>query len=125
MRHSSPLRLASILCLALACSGADEAAEPAAPDAAGAAPAQAAAASASAPVVYAGNDYLCPDGKTFNARLDKGSVRITADGQTVTLAHDSASFGARYEGEGTLFVARGNEAVLAREGGAPQTCKAQ
>lgn len=127
MRSAKTIRLASILCLALACSRSDEAAAPASPEPGGSASAGEAGAPSetTAFAVYAGHDYVCPDGKTFNARLEKGNALVTAEGSTLTLVPSANSLGARYEGEGVLYIARGEEAVLARAGSPPQICKAK
>ena len=121
--------------LALACSRADEkAASTAAPAAAPAAAPEAAAAAtdseaAPAPVSaakpYAGDDYVCPDGVKFNARLDKGNLALTLDGKTLNLTPTEGSYAANYSGEGVTLVAQGDHALLTREGQPTQDCKTQ
>lgn len=76
-------------------------------------------------VAYVGYDYTCSDGANFNARLDKGNTLLTLDGKTLTLTPVKGSFDAQYEGEGVMFVARGNEATLMRASGPSVTCKAK
>jgi len=118
--------------LALACSRADEKAAPAAapaaaPEAAAATPTEGEAAPApvSAAAPYAGENYVCPDGVKFNARLDKGNMALTLDGKTVTLAPTEGSYAANYSGEGVSLVAQGDHALLTRDGKATEDCKTE
>lgn len=108
------------LLLAFACSR-DE-------DSAGAAPVPEPAAAdpgtAAVAAPYAGHDYACTDGLTFNARLDKGNTVVTIDGKTLTLA-PAGGAGATYEGEGVTFIARGNDAMLLRAGEPARNCTAK
>jgi membrane-bound inhibitor of C-type lysozyme len=48
---------------------------------------------------------------------------VTIDGKTATLSPAAGAAGAQYSGDGLTFIARGDEAVLVRDGQAPQTCK--
>lgn len=72
-----------------------------------------------------GHDYVCAEGLSFNARIDKGNALLTMEGKTLTLAPVAGAYGAQYAGEDVLFIARGNEATLARGNGHPMTCKAK
>jgi membrane-bound inhibitor of C-type lysozyme len=110
--------LASTLCLAVACSRGEESQTSMPAEGAEGSGQQVAAAP------YAGHDYTCADGLTFNARMAQGNAVITLEGKTLTLSPVAGSFGAQYEGEGVTFIARGNEAMFSRNG-ALQTCKAQ
>jgi membrane-bound inhibitor of C-type lysozyme len=96
------------------------AAEPAA-----AAPAAEPEVSAAPPAPYNGFDYACADGVSFNAKIDKGNALLTIDGKTATLTPVAGAVGAQYAGEGLTFIARGDEAMLVRDGQAPQSCKAK
>lgn len=112
--------LALTACLAVACSRSEESASSAVPESG------APAATRAAPVAaYAGHDYLCADGLSFNARIDKGNALLTLDGKTLTLAPVPGAFDAQYAGEDVFFVARGNEAMLTRGGGPLMTCQAK
>jgi hypothetical protein len=115
--------IAILVILSLACSRdesghTDSVAEPDAPAAGepGAAP---------LPAGNAGHDYVCADGLTFNARIDKGNAVLTLEGKTLTLAPVEGASGAYYTAEDVTFVAMGPEAMLARAAGALQTCKAK
>jgi membrane-bound inhibitor of C-type lysozyme len=124
--HWTFLTLAT--CAVVGCSRTEEnAGMPA--DAGSGAPAAAGAsgesetAAVSAP--YAGHDYSCPDGVSFNARLDKGNALLTMDGKTLTLAPVKGAYDAQYSGEDVLFTARGSEAMLTRGSGPTVTCQAK
>lgn len=112
--------LALTTCLIVACSREDSqnaaAPESDAPGATGAV--QVAA-------VNAGHDYVCEQGLSFNARIDKGNALLTLEGKTLTLAPVAGAFGSQYSGEDVLFIARGNEAMLTRGNGPLMTCKAK
>lgn len=71
----------------------------------------------------AGFDYTCADGSTFNARIDRGNVVLTIDGNTLTLPPDTDAAGAHYAVEGTTFIATGREATLIRAGEKTRTCE--
>ena len=133
MAHRWLAILGLVTLSALGCSRREEAAAPAA-GAAPAAPAAASEPSAAAPAAepdvsaapakpYTGYDYTCADGLSFNAKLDKGNAMVTIDGKTSTLTPSAGGSGAQYTGEGLTFIARGDEATLARDGQAPQSCK--
>jgi len=113
---------AACLVVLLACGKSEEAAPPAAPEAA------APDVTATAPQVAAanhGHDYACGDGLAFNARIDKGNALVTLEGKTLTLAPIQGATSAQYAGEGVTFIARGNEAVLVREGEPLRNCTAK
>lgn len=115
------MRLPSVVfaltaCLVVACSRSEDAPESDAPGATGAV--QVAA-------VNSGHDYVCAEGLSFNARIDKGNALLTMEGKTLTLAPVAGAFGSQYSGEGVLFIARGNEAMLTRGNGPLMTCKAK
>ena len=114
----APMLLGLTLSLGLACSRGDDA-EGAAPDAA----ASADAAPVSAP--YAGHDYACSDGLTFNARMAGGNALLTLEGKTYTLSPVAGAAGAQYSGEDLLFMPQGNEARLQRAGGTLLSCQAK
>jgi membrane-bound inhibitor of C-type lysozyme len=81
------------------------------------------AASAAPAAASTGFDYTCSDGKTFNARVDRGNVVLTIDGQTLTLPPDANASGAHYSGEDTTFIATGKEATLIKAGETARTCQ--
>ena len=117
--------------LAVGCSRsekADASASSAAAPAENAAPAESGAptepVSAAPAKPYAGIDYDCGGGTSFNAKLDKGNALVTLDGKTATLA-PSSGIGAMYAGEGLTYIPRGEEATLIKDGQAPQNCKAK
>ena len=111
----------TVLCLAPACSR-EEAPTAAAPETA---PAPVSAGAPPFPAANAGHDYACADGTSFNARIDKGNAVVTVEGNTLTLAHSEQAAGATYAAEGITFVARGNEAYLARAGSPTVVCTAK
>ena len=74
---------------------------------------------------YTGYDYICPDGLSFNARIDKGNTLLTLNGKTLTLAPVKGAYDAQYSGEDVLFVAHGNQATLTRGSGPTVTCQAK
>lgn len=128
MRHRWVPVLALVALSVLACSRKEEAAAPATSGAAE--PAAAATApepevSAAPPAPYTGFDYACADGVSFNAKLDKGNALVTIDGKTAILTPVEGALGAQYAGEGLTFIARGDEAMLVRDGQPPQSCKAK
>ena len=75
------------------------------------------------PAANTGFDYACADGLTFNARIDRGNVLLTIDGNTITLPPDTTASGAHYTAEGTTFIATGREATLIRAGEKTRTCE--
>lgn len=122
--------LALAACVVVGCSRTEDSQNAAAPTDEGAgAPAAAGVASESgtAPVsaVYSGHDFSCPDGLSFNARLDKGNTVLTMDGKTLTLAPVKGAYDAQYSGEDVLFVAHGNQVMLTRGSGPTVTCMAK
>lgn len=125
MRSTILSSLAASGLLLIACSRAEETK----PEAAAPSPAPAAAVSEPAPqpapAEYVGFDYLCPDGVKLNARLDQGNMAVTVDGKTSTLSPTPGAAGAHYSGEGIIFIAQGEQAMFAREGEPPRTCKAE
>lgn len=80
-------------------------------------------AAATTSTAAAGFDYTCADGKSFNARIDRGNVLLTVDGQTLTLPPDTNASGAHYSGEGVTFIASGHEATLIKSGEPARTCQ--
>jgi len=119
-----PLALVTAV-LAFGCSRSEKAeapAAPAAPPGEGGAPAEPVSAAPAKP--YAGIDYDCGSGVSFNAKLDKGNALVTIDGKTATLA-PASGVGSMYAGEGLTYIPNGAEATLIREGQAPQSCKAK
>ena len=114
----------TVLCLASACSRED-APTAAAPTPAAGEPPPVSAGAPPFPAANTGHDYACTDGTTFNARIDKGNAIVTVEGNTLTLAHSEQAAGATYSGEGMTFVARGNEAYLARAGSSTVVCTAK
>jgi len=110
--------LALTACLVVACSRSDDSENAVAPESAAPGAVQVAA-------VNSGHDYVCAEGLSFNARIDKGNALLTLEGKTLTLAPVAGAFGSQYAGEGVLFIARGNEAMLTRGNGPLMTCKAK
>jgi membrane-bound inhibitor of C-type lysozyme len=127
MRHLVISIALSAFALALGCSKSEEAKAPAAAETAEPVAAAPEAAPGPAPMPAANNgfDYACADGVSFNAKIDKGNALVTIDGKTATLAPVEGAFSAQYAGEGLTFIARGDEAMLVRDGKAPQDCKAK
>ena len=122
--------LALATCVVVGCSRTEESQNAATPaDAGSGAPAAAGTTSesetAAVSAPYTGHDYSCPDGVSFNARLDKGNTLLTLGGKTLTLAPVQGAYDAQYSGEDVLFVARGNEAMLTRGSGPTVTCMAK
>jgi membrane-bound inhibitor of C-type lysozyme len=79
-----------------------------------------------APLPAAGDhDYACADGTTFRVRISEGDAVMTLQGNTLKLEHSEQAAGAQYAGEGVVYVAQGNEAVLERAGAAPVRCTAK
>ncbi len=78
--------------------------------------------SAAVPAGNAGFDYTCTDGTKFNARIDRGNVVLSFNGQELTLPPDTNASGAHYSGEGTTFIASGRDATLIRSGENARTC---
>jgi membrane-bound inhibitor of C-type lysozyme len=70
----------------------------------------------------AGFEYTCTDGTKFNARIDRGNVILSLNGQDLTLPPDTNASGAHYSGEGTTFIASGRDATLLRSGENARTC---
>jgi membrane-bound inhibitor of C-type lysozyme len=122
MRHPWISTVVLVALSAVGCSRSEKAEAPAAEPAA-AAPGAEPEVSAAPPAPYSGFDYACADGATFNAKIDKGNAIVTIDGKTATLTPVPGAAGAQYAGEGLTFIARGNEAMLVRDGQAPQSCK--
>ena len=115
---------------AFGCSRSEKADSAAAPAASAESPAPAEGAAPSEPVSaapakpYAGVDYECGGGVSFNAKLDKGNALVTIDGKTATLS-PASGIGSMYAGEGLTYIPNGAEATLIKDGQAPQSCKAK
>src|SRR5262245_671682 len=118
----TPTALIVSVLLVFACSRGEDA-----PGAA--APADPAAEGAASETPQAAGDgsrsYLCSGGLAFNARIENGNALITMEGKTLTLEPVEGAVGAHYAGEGIAFVSQGDDALLARAGGAPLRCKAE
>ena len=84
---------------------------------------QGASADSAAPTVNAGFDYACTDGVKFNARIDRGNVILTVDGQEHTLPPDVNTSGAHFSGDNMTFIAQGKEATLIRGGESARSCQ--
>ena len=74
---------------------------------------------------YTGFDYSCTDGLKFNARIDKGDVVLTLDGQEHRLPADTNTSGAHYSGEDFTFIAQGKDATLIRGTENARSCSTQ
>jgi membrane-bound inhibitor of C-type lysozyme len=83
---------------------------------------EATADSAAATTGGSGFEYTCTDGTKFNARIDRGNVILSLNGQELTLPPDTNASGAHYSGEGTTFIASGRDATLIRSGENARTC---
>lgn len=86
-------------------------------------PADASADAAGRP--YSGLDYTCTDGVKFNARIDKGDVVLTLDGQEHRLPADTGTSGAHYSGDNFTFIAQGKDATLIRGTENARSCSTQ
>lgn len=82
-------------------------------------------AAAAAPATNAGFDYTCTDGSKFNARIDRGNVILTVDGQQHTLPPDVNTSGAHYSGDNLTFIAHGKDATFIRVGERVRECQTQ
>ena len=125
LQRVAPIAL-TVCMIAFGCSKSEEASAPAASETAEPVAAAPELAPGPAPMPAANNgfDYACADGVGFNAKIDKGNALLTIDGKTATLAPVEGALGAQFAGEGLTFIARGDEAMLVRDG-KTLSCKAK
>jgi len=74
---------------------------------------------------YTGFEYSCTDGLKFSARIDKGDVVLTVDGQEHRLPADTNTSGAHYSGDNFTFIAQGKDATLIRGAESARSCSTQ